>query len=127
MTVRTGGLRVLVVENEALVRAHVERFLLDLGHSIAGSARSAQRAIAEAERTRPDLVLMDIGLDGPEDGIYAARQIRDRFGIPSIFMSGLPDLDTCDRAALAEPLAHLAKPVSLEQLDEALRHVVQHP
>src|SRR5262245_30120081 len=126
MTVRRAGLRVLVVENEVLVRALMEEFLLDLGHSITGNAHSAQNAIAEAERTRPDIVLMDIGLNGPEDGIYAARQIRNRFGIPSIFISGRADIDTCTRAVLAEPLAYLAKPASLEQLDEALRRVVPH-
>jgi two-component system, response regulator PdtaR len=123
MTVGQGGLRVLVVENESLLRVQVEQFLLDLGHTIAGSARSAQRAIAEAERTRPDIVLMDIELDGPEDGIYAAHQIRSRFGILTLFMTGSTDPDTYKRALLAQPLAYLAKPISLARLREALSHL----
>jgi CheY-like chemotaxis protein len=63
MTVHRGGLRILVVEDEFLLRTLVEGFLLDLGHRIAGSAGSA-----EAGRTRPDIVLMDIELSGAEDG-----------------------------------------------------------
>lgn len=123
MTVVQGGLRVLVVENEALLRVQVEQFLLHLGHTIAGSVRSAQRAIAEAERTRPDIVLMDIELDGPVDGIHAAHQIRNQFGIPSLFMTGSTDPDTYQRALLAQPMAYLAKPVSLARLREALSDV----
>jgi two-component system, response regulator PdtaR len=123
MTVSQGGLRVLVVEDDALLRAQVEQFLADLGHTIPGSAGSAQRAIAEAERTRPDVVLMDIELGGPEDGIYAAHQIRSRFGIPTVFMTGSTDPDTYKRALLAQPLAYLAKPILLARLREALSHV----
>jgi two-component system, response regulator PdtaR len=98
-------------------------FSFDLGHTIAGSARSAQRAFAEAERTRPDIVLMDIELEGPEDGIHAALQIRNRFGIPSLFMTGSTAPNTYKRALLAQPLAYLAKPVSLPRLGEALSHL----
>jgi len=123
MTLRGSVLRVLVVENEPLLRALVEELVLGLGHRIAGRASSAQCAIAEVERTRPDVVLMDIELNGAEDGIYAACKIRDQFGIPSVFMTGRTDLDTNERALLARPLAYLVKPVSLAHLTEALCRV----
>jgi two-component system, response regulator PdtaR len=123
MTVRGAGLRVLVVENEPLLRAFVEELVVRLGHGVAGCASSAQRAIEEAGRTCPDVVFMDIELDGPEDGIYAAREIRDRLGIPSLFMTGRTDLGTRKRALSAHPLAYLLKPVSSTQLAEALCRV----
>jgi CheY-like chemotaxis protein len=69
---------------------------------------------------------MDIELSGAEDGVYAARQIRNQFGIPSLFMTGCTDPDTYKRAVLAEPLAYLAKPVSLARLGDALSRVAPH-
>ena len=81
MTARQPRLRVLVVENEMLLRLAAEEIVLELGHDIVGSATSAAGAIAEAERTRPDVVLMDIQLDGEGDGVDAAREIRDRLGM----------------------------------------------
>lgn len=123
MTARRFRLRVLVVENEVLLRLLAEEMLLDLGHEIVAEASTAQRAIAEADRMRPDIVLMDIQLDGPGDGIDAAREIRNRFGIASLFMTGCADPDTRRRALLTRPLGYLAKPLSLTDLDEALHRL----
>lgn len=121
MTAGLPRLRVLVVENELLLRLVVEEMLVDLGHEIVGWAASAQGAIAEAERTRPDIVLMDIQLDGGGDGIEAAREIRNQLGTPSVFMTGCTDVETHKRALLTRPLAYLAKPLSFTDLEEALR------
>ena len=123
MTARQTRLRVLVVENEMLLRLVAEEMVLKLGHEIVGSATSAQGAITEAERTRPHIVLMDIQLDGDGDGIDAAHEIRDRLGIASIFMTGCADPETRKRACVTRPLDYLQKPLTLASLCAALDRV----
>ena len=120
MTARRPGLRILVVENEMLLRHVAEEIVLELGHAIVGSANSAGAAIAEAERTRPDVVLMDIQLDGEGDGIDAALEIKDRLGIASLFVTGCVDAETRKRASAARPLDYLQKPLTLASLCAAL-------
>ncbi|NJO34044.1 MAG: response regulator [Rhodospirillales bacterium] len=127
MSVDQPRLRVLVVENEGLLRLAVEEMLLELGHEIVGWANRARIAIDEAERTQPDVVLMDIQLDGPRDGIDAAHEIRSRFGIPSLFMTGATDPDTYRRALIAQPLGYLRKPLLLEDLKASLNSLSAVP
>lgn len=112
-------LRVLVVENEMLLRLTAEDLLEELGHEIVGWASRAGGAVAEAERAQPDVVLMDIQLDGSGDGIEAAHEIRNRFGIASVFMTGMSDKETYQRAVTAKPVAYLRKPLSLPDLKTA--------
>jgi CheY-like chemotaxis protein len=113
-------LRILVVENEGLLRLAAEEMLLELGHEVVGWANRARTAIAEADRTRPDLVLMDIQLDGPRDGVDAAHEIKERFGIASLFVTGTMDEATYQRALATQPLGYLRKPLQLPDLQSAL-------
>lgn len=112
--------RVLVVEDEAVLRLSLEERLAERGYEVAGTADTAAGAVAEAERARPDLVLMDVRLRGPHDGVWAAAEIRRRFAIPSIFLTAFGDSDTMARAAVTEPLAYLLKPVPDRELTAAL-------
>ena len=116
----TSCLRILLVENEFLLRLDAEDIVLELGHELVGWAASAKGAVAEAERTRPDVVLMDIQLDGQGDGIDAAREIRDRFGIASLFLTACAAAEIRERALPARPLGYLPKPLSPPHLASAL-------
>jgi two-component system, response regulator PdtaR len=115
-------LRILIVENTILVRLAVEEMLANLGHDRVGWAATVPRAIAEAERLRPDLVLMDIQLDDNGDGIEAARAIRERFNIPSLFMTGGIDHEKWQRAMATEPVGYLQKPFLQSGLAAALEN-----
>ena len=68
--------RILVVEDEALVAENLRRCLHDLGYSVAGIADTAAEAVGLAREHKPDLVLSDIRIKGPEDGTAAARTDR---------------------------------------------------
>lgn len=109
-------LRVLIVEDEAITAMHIEDMVLDLGHVVVGTADTEARAIAAASAHRPDLVLMDIRLAKKSDGIAAAMEIRRQQDIPAIFMSAHSDPVTRQRAAAANPLGYLVKPVVKEQI-----------
>lgn len=122
MAQQLGGLRLLVVENDVLLREVFEDMLVVLGHEIVGRASTAAAAVAEAERKLPDLVLMDVRLDGAGDGVDAAYAIKKRLGIRSLFLTGTTDSATRARAVMAGPVGYLEKPVALRELASALAH-----
>jgi len=113
--------RILVVEDDSDFASCVALQLGDLGYEPVGVASRSEDAIALAGTLRPDLVLMDIRLWGPMDGIAAAHAIRARYYLPVVFMTGLADDDTISRAKLSEPFGFILKPFS----DRELRAVLE--
>lgn len=116
----TPALRVLIVEDEFFISLDTKELLLEMGHAVVGIATSAEHAITIAERERPDVVLMDIRLNGVRDGIEAADEIRARLGIGSIFVTANADLGTRERAKAVQPLGFLEKPFTQQRLAAAL-------
>lgn len=116
-------LRVFIVENESLLRLDAADTLTTLGHDPVGWAVTVPGAIADAERLRPDLVLMDIQLHHGGDGTEAARVIKERFNIPSLFMTAGADPETWQRAMATQPLGYLQKPFLAAELAGALAKV----
>jgi two-component system, response regulator PdtaR len=110
----------LLVEDEALVASYIRDVLEESGFVITGVASSGPEAISLASEGAIDLALVDIKLAGPMDGIEVARLLRDRFEVRSIFLSGLYDPDTMERAKAAEPLGFLQKPFRPSQVFNAL-------
>ncbi len=92
---------ILIVEEEAIVAADLAGKLRQLGYEVAGIAASGEEAIEMACCKRPHIVLMDIWLKGPMDGIEAAEMIRSRVGVPVIHLTALSDAATLDRAKLS--------------------------
>lgn len=117
--------RILIVEDESLAAMALEEILGMLGYDVCGIEDNADAAIAAAERSRPDIVMMDIRLLGPRDGIEAAAEIRSRLGIRSIFMSAFGDPETRRRAEDCEPLGFVKKPYFPDQLNRALTDAVR--
>ena len=85
------GSKILVVEDEAIVALDIGSMLEDLGYSAVPVARSGQEAIQTVAETNPDLVLMDIRLQGAMDGIEAAGHIRDSFSTPVVYLTAHTD------------------------------------
>jgi CheY-like chemotaxis protein len=113
--------KILIVEDQPLITLLARTMLIDAGFEVVGSASSAADAVAAAERTHPDIALMDIRLRGPGDGIGAAIEIRRRFDIPSIFASATIGSYLIERAAPAAPVAWLNKPYRLDELIATFR------
>ena len=108
--------RILIVEDEKIVAEDIHDRLLTMGYAVTGIAMSGTDAIALAESTRPDLILMDIRLDGPMDGIETAEKIRRRAAVPVLFLTAYSDPHTIHRAILSEPFGYLHKPVENREL-----------
>jgi two-component system, response regulator PdtaR len=115
---------ILIVEDEALVASYIEEVLAESGFRVAGIAASGPEALSLAEATRPRLALVDIRLTGPIDGIELACQLRQKFALPAIFLSGLADEETTHRAQLAEPLGFLRKPFRPSQVFNAIERAL---
>jgi len=113
--------RILVVEDESIISLQIRTMLRSMGYSVCGNASSGQEAIDKAGETRPDLVLMDVILKEAMDGIEAARQLRARFSIPVIFISGCADNETRQRARGVGQFAYLTKPFSERELAAAIK------
>jgi signal transduction histidine kinase/DNA-binding response OmpR family regulator len=108
--------RILIVEDEPIVAADLSAHLKRLHYQTVGRAASGAQAIALAGELRPDLVLMDIRLEGDMDGVDAAVAIRQRFRIPSLFISAFSEQATIDRAKVAEPFGYILKPFDSQEL-----------
>lgn len=102
--------RVLVVEDEAIVAADLAGKLVELGYEVAGIATDGEEALMLACRECPHLVLMDIRLEGPLDGIEAAQAIRLRVDVPVIYLTAHSDPATLERAKLTGPFGYVLKP-----------------
>ena len=111
-----GKARVLVVEDEAIVAIDLKYKLEALGYCVPSVTRSGEEAIALAAELNPDLVLMDIKLDGDVDGIDAARQIWGRLDVPVVYLTAHADDTTLQRAKMTEPFGYLLKPLDQRAL-----------
>ncbi|MGB8218581.1 MAG: PAS domain S-box protein [Candidatus Methanoperedens sp.] len=111
---------ILVVEDEALVAEDIRRTLQNLGYAVPSTASSGEEAIKKVNEYRPDLVLMDIVLQGEMDGIETARQISSRFNTPVIYLTAYSYKTTLGRAKITEPFGYLIKPFREEELKMAV-------
>jgi PAS domain S-box-containing protein/putative nucleotidyltransferase with HDIG domain len=102
--------QILVVEDERIVADDIKTSLLRLGYDVCGLAISGDEAIKKTKENKPDLVLMDIVLEGKMDGIEAASIIRTRFDIPVVYLTAHTDDKTLERAKITEPYGYVLKP-----------------
>jgi len=104
-------IKILVVENERIVAWELSERLKSLGFIVCATAATGEDAVTFAKQYKPNLVLMDIMLDGEMDGIEAAQIIRSLLNLPVIFCSAFSE-DMRDRAQAASPLGFLEKPLN---------------
>lgn len=108
--------RILVVEDEGIVALDIAAKLNNLGYTPVGTAASGEEALAKVADLNPDLVLMDIRIQGSMDGIETAARIRDRFGIPVVYVTAFGDDETVARAEATNPFGYLLKPFQEKDL-----------
>jgi len=113
--------RILIVEDEHESADLLRRHLARLGCEVCGVAVTGQLALEFAQEHRPDLVLMDISIEGSLDGIATARLLREGPDIPVVYITSDTSKRAIDRAKLSEPLGYVVKPID----DKLLRPVVE--
>jgi two-component system cell cycle sensor histidine kinase/response regulator CckA len=114
----TKSCKVLVVEDEGLIAHDIANRLETLGHQVVATVSTAAEAFEAAAGA--DIVLMDIRIDGPVDGVEAAAEIRERYHLPVIFLTAHADKATLDRAKLAGPFGYIVKPLGPASLNTSI-------
>jgi two-component system, cell cycle sensor histidine kinase and response regulator CckA len=116
--------QILVVEDERLVATALQNELEHFGYEVSGIVSTAKDAVETAMTKRPDLVLMDIHLQGEGDGIDAARSIQSRCGIPVVYLSAFSDPDTVNRASQTQAFGYLLKPYEEQELQTTIEMAI---
>jgi PAS domain S-box-containing protein len=101
---------ILIVEDERIIAMDIKHSLLNLGYEVVGMAASGEDAVVQAGEFCPDLILMDIMLQGTLDGIEAAEQIRQRYNIPLVYLTAYANDTILARAKITEPFGYVLKP-----------------
>lgn len=109
-------IKVLVVEDERIVAEDIKARLESLAYSVTGISFSGEDAVKKSENMRPDLVLMDIVLQGEMDGIEAASIISSSLDIPIIYLTAYADDRMLERAKITEPFGYILKPFEDREL-----------
>lgn len=108
--------RILLVEDEAIVAMTIEDSLANMGYEVVGTVDNGLSAIELAEKESPDLIIMDIRINGDIDGIEAAGRINVNMDIPVIFLTAHSDEKTLSRALEVKPYSYLIKPFREKEL-----------
>ena len=111
---------IYIVEDEAIIALEIKQTILKLGYRFAGMASNYDDAILGIQKTKPDLILMDIMLKDSKSGIEIANALNDIQSIPIIFLTSVKDSDTMQDAILTTPSAYLLKPFRREELQSAI-------
>ena len=112
--------RILIVEDEAILAEELRERVGRMGLVVAGVSASGRDAIERADSTQPDLVLMDIRLQGAIDGVEAATAIREQFDLPVVFVTAHSDAATVARVKRAGPFGYVIKPFTQDELAVAI-------
>ena len=102
--------RILIAEDESVIAIDLAKTLEKLSYNVVGSSRNGKDVIKKAGELEPDLILMDILLDGKITGIQAAEKIMSTFDIPVIYLTAYADPATLEKAKLTEPFGYVLKP-----------------
>lgn len=112
--------KIMIVEDESIIAGYIEDILTDAGYKVTATTAAGEEALKLAEKDRPDLVLMDIKLDGEMDGIEAAETIWNLYEIPIIYLTAFSDDIILEKAKLSEPFGYLVKPINKKDLIPAV-------
>ncbi len=117
------SLRVVVAEDEALIRLDLVEMLTEAGYEVVGQAGDGEAAIEITEKEKPDLVVMDVKM--PKlDGISAAERIANQRIAPVVILTAFSQRDLVERARDAGAMAYLTKPFTIEDLMPAIELAV---
>jgi len=108
-------LRVLIVDDEAVIRMGLKAMVTGLGYEVAGTATNGDEAITQVKTLRPDLLLLDIKMPG-KDGLTVAENLASENPLPIIMLPAFTDQDLIERAANAAVMGYLVKPINESKL-----------
>ena len=112
----TDPIKVVIIEDDAIIAMNLQSDLEANGYRVAGIAHKSEKALDLIHSQRPDLALLDIHLNGAIDGIDLAEIINDKYQIPFLFITAFSDLDTLKKAKVTSPCGYIVKPYKAADL-----------
>lgn len=112
--------RIIIVEDDRSTALVLKKSVEGMGYSVVGTADTGSGAVEMADQHKPDIVLMDITLQGDMDGIASASDINDNQNIPVIYITSSTDSDTIERAKTSNPYGYIIKPIDRRELKAAI-------
>lgn len=112
--------RILVVEDEFLTANAIREALQSTGYTISGIAKNAREALSILKEDKTDLVMLDINIQGPDNGIWLANQMNQHYRLPFIYLTAFSDRLTVDTAIETQPFGYLVKPFSPRDIYTAI-------
>lgn len=120
------NIRILIVEDELIQMLLLKKFYEQLNCTVVGSATTASEAVEVALSEKPDIISMDIFLEGTEDGIHAMETIKKHENIPVIYITGNSDEYHLNRAKKTGYAAYLTKPATLPDIEKAVESALKN-
>lgn len=122
--------RIFIVEDETIVAFNLQQRLTQLGYDVPAVAASGRESLDLIGQTKPDLVLMDIHIEGDMDGIEVAARLKKDNPVPVIYLTAYSEDSTLERARKTSPYGYLIKPFSERELHATIqmaleRHMVE--
>jgi PAS domain S-box-containing protein len=117
--------KIIVVEDERIVALHLKQQLSKLGYDVVAVAASGDKALQAIAELRPDIVLMDIHIEGDLDGIDTARKIPPELELPVIYLTAYSEEATLERARETRPYGYLVKPFSERELHATIQMALE--
>ena len=116
--------QVMIVEDEAIVSIDIRENLINFGYQVVGISSSGEDTIKNALKNRPEIILMDIELEGEMNGIETARQIKSQLDIPVIYLTSFSDDTMLAKALETEPSGYLLKPFFARELHTSIQTAI---
>ena len=113
--------KLMVVEDQKAVALAMEYDLKGMGYEVTKIVRDGKDVVKEIEENRPDLILMDIVLEGETDGIDAVKEIQRNYDIPVVYLTGHANDEIFERAKLTGPFGFLIKPFEARELNVTIK------
>ena len=113
--------RILLVEGDLFSAATLRITLIKSGYMLTSHVSTGEDALQKAKEEKPDLILMEISLEGELDGIQAAKEIKKDFSIPIIFLTSHSDSKILNRAMSLKPDGYIIKPFTEEELRNSIK------
>lgn len=113
--------RILIVEDEFVIAQDLKMTIEGFGYEVCAVITSGEDAVIKSLEIKPDLILMDIMLEGDMDGIEATEMIKQTMQIPIIYLTAYADTSTLIRAKATQPEAYLLKPWDERELHSTIK------
>jgi CheY-like chemotaxis protein len=108
--------KILIVEDNVIIASGIKYNLVDVGYEVVAMVKTGKDAVKKANKLKPDLILMDIKLEGEMDGIQAAERIKKKHNIPIVYLTAYADDEIVLRANGTQPFGYLTKPFNIKEL-----------